>query len=379
MTVPEQAEVVVVGAGPVGLALGVALRIKGHQVVVLDRQAEGANTSRAAVIHARTLEMLEGLGVTESLVEQGIHAKSFSVRSGRSELLPVEFGDLPTLYPYTLMIPQNLTEQILLDRLTELGGQVHRPYVVTQVVQDDEGATVTLADGQTIRTSYVVAADGMHSVVRDQAGLGFEGEDLELSFALADVRAEGLPLDEVVLFFSSEGILVSAPLPDGSVRLVAQIDPAPEEPDVEFAQRLVDARGPGRGEAVVREVIWGSRFRIHERVASQFRAGRILLAGDAAHTHSPAGGQGMNLGLRDAVALATALSTTLGKGDDAPLDEYAVRARAEARQVVALAHRLTVVGTAKPAVRDLRNLLLRLLAKNPRFGRRLAFQLAGLR
>lgn len=375
----EQVEVVVVGAGPVGLALGVALTLEGHQVVVLDRLAAGANTSRAAVVHARTLEMLAGLGVSERLVELGIRAKAFSVRSGRRELMPVEFGDLPTPYPFTLMVPQDVTERVLLERLTELGGEVRRPYVVTEVVQDADGATVTLADGQSIRASYVVAADGMHSVVRDQAGLGFEGEDLELSFALADVKAEGLPLDEVVLFFSKEGILVSAPLPDGTIRLVAQIDPAPEQPDVAFAQRLVDTRGPGRGEVVVREVVWGSRFRIHERVAPRYRAGRILLAGDAAHTHSPAGGQGMNLGLRDAVTLAGALSTALRKGDEGPLDEYAVQGVEEARRVVALAHRLTVIGTAKPALRSIRNVALRILALNPRIRRGLATQLAGLR
>ena len=147
---------------------------------------------------------------------------------------------------------------------------------------------------------------------------------------------------------------------------------------VAFAQGLLNTRGPRRITAEVTEVIWGSRFRIHERVADQYRAGRVLLAGDAAHTHSPAGGQGMNLGLRDAVTLGDALSVALREGREDKLDEYAARSRAEAMRVVALAHRLTRLATAPPAVRPLRNVALRLLALVPAFRRGLAEQLSGL-
>ena len=128
----------------------------------------------------------------------------------------------------------------------------------------------------------------------------------------------------------------------------------------------------------VTEVIWGSRFRIHERVADQYRAGRVLLAGDAAHTHSPAGGQGMNLGLRDAVTLGDALSVALRESREDKLDEYAAESRAEAMHVVALAHRLTRLATAPSAVRPLRNVALRLLALVPTFRRRLAEQLSAI-
>jgi 2-polyprenyl-6-methoxyphenol hydroxylase-like FAD-dependent oxidoreductase len=375
---PDRTEVLVVGAGPVGLAVAASLAGHGHDVTVVDRQATGANTSRAAVVHARTLEMLERIGVSQRLARLGIHAAQFSIRDGDRELVPVRFDRLATEYPYTLMVPQNITEEVLLDRLVELGGKVHRPYVATGLTQSADGAEITLDGGEVISARYVVAADGMSSTIRDLAGLGSNGNGaLPLSFTLADVRVEGgLPPDEVLLFFSAPGMLVVAPLPDGSFRLVAEVDDAPEQPDVAYAQRLLDTRGPRRTTVKVIEVMWGSRFRIHERVADQYRAGRVLLAGDAAHTHSPAGGQGMNLGLRDAVTLGDALSVALRDGREDKLDEYATGSRAEALRVVALAHRLTRLATAPRAVRPLRNVALRLLALVPAFRRGLAEQLS---
>jgi 2-polyprenyl-6-methoxyphenol hydroxylase-like FAD-dependent oxidoreductase len=377
---PGRTDVLVVGAGPVGLAVAASLAGHGHDVTVVDQQPAGANTSRAAVVHARTLEMLERIGVSKRLASLGIRARQFSIRDGDRELVPVRFDRLPTEYPYTLMVPQNITEGVLLDRLEELGGRIHRPYVASGLSQTADGAEVTLEGGEVIKADYVVAADGMHSTIRDLAGLGPNGSDaLSLSFTLADVRVEGgLPADQVLLFFSASGMLVVAPLPDGSFRLVAEVDDAPEQPDVAYAQQLLNTRGPRRTAVRVTEVIWGSRFRIYERVADQYRAGRVLLAGDAAHTHSPAGGQGMNLGLRDAVTLGDALSVALREGREDKLDDYAASSRAEAIHVVALAHRLTRLATAPPALRPVRNVALRMLALVPAFRRSLAKQLSGV-
>jgi len=377
MTVPTQTEVLVVGAGPVGLATAISLIAAGHDVTLIDGQGEGANTSRAAVVHPRTLEALEEIGVSKPMVALGLHTTRFTIRDRDRLLVPIRFDQLKSAYDFILMIPQNVTEQVLLERFTELGGVVHRPYAAKSLHQDGEGVTVSLADGSEIRARYVVGADGMHSVIRDEAGLGFHGETLPLSLVLADIRVDGgLSRDEVVLHFSRTGMLVVAPLPNGTFRLVAEIDPAPEHPDVAFAQELLDTRGPGGSRAKVQEVVWGSRFRIHERVVPSYRAGRVLLAGDAAHTHSPAGGQGMNLGLRDAVALGNALSLALRENRTEALDEYAEASRAEALQVVALAHRLTKLATAPAAVRPIRNLVLRTLAMLPAFRRTLAEQLS---
>ncbi|GAA3609574.1 NAD(P)/FAD-dependent oxidoreductase [Nonomuraea rosea] len=373
------ADVLVVGAGPVGLTAAVVLTRLGHEVVIVDGQAEGANTSRAAVVHSRTLELLEPYGVSAALAARGVHTSRFTIRDRDRLLVPVPFDGLPTRYPYTLMISQADTEAYLLARLEELGGKVLRPARVTTIAQDDSGVTATLDDGRELRASYLVGADGMHSLVREQSGIGFGGGTYAESFVLADVRLSGgVPSDEVILYFSPEGLVVVAPLPGGRYRIVATVDDAPKEPDAAFVQRLLDTRGPEAVPAVVEEVVWGSRFRVHHRIADTYRDGRVLLAGDAAHVHSPAGGQGMNLGIEDAVALGEALAKVLDGGSQDLLDGYAAARRPVAEKVVGLASRLTALATASAARRPLRNVVLGLAGRIPAVRRRLAWQLSGL-
>ena len=159
--------------------------------------------------------------------------------------------------------------------------------------------------------------------------------------------------------------------------IVATVDDAPEQPSAAYLQALLDQRGPKRVRARVNEVLWGSRFRVHHRVADVYRAGRVLLAGDAAHVHSPAGGQGMNAGILDAARLAEALVEALA-GNLSALDAYGAERRPAAHQVVALADRLTRLATVRPALRSLRNLVLSTLARLPRFRTQLAWRLSGL-
>ena len=370
-------DVLIVGAGPTGLTLAASLRAKGIGVTLVDQQGEGANTSRAAGVNARSLEVLDRIDVTRRLVKEGIEAPRFAIRDRAKVLLTVDFSGLATDYPFTLLVPQSTTERLLLDRVRELGGNVVRPRVLTTVAQDDTGVTATFADGGTVRARYLVGADGMHSTVRQQAGISFSGATYEHSFVLADARLTGdAPTDEVRLFWASEGLTVVAPLPDGTFRIVAPVDDAPEVPSLKLVQALLDARGPGG--ITVTNVAWGSRFRIHHRVADTYRAGRILLAGDAAHVHSPAGGQGMNLGIQDAVALADALGTVLDDGPDAALDDYAATRRPIAQQVIALTDRLTRLATLPPALRPMRNLLLGVIGRTPPVTRALASRLSGL-
>ncbi|MED5812469.1 NAD(P)/FAD-dependent oxidoreductase [Mycolicibacterium sp. 050232] len=373
-------DVLIVGAGPVGLTAAIVLIQHGHDVTVVDQQAEGANTSRAAVVHPHTLELLEPYGVVDELVARGVHTPTFAIRDRDELLIAVPFSDLPTRYPYTLMISQADTEAFLLNRLEELGGKVVRPASVTGIRQSADHAIATFADGREIRAGYVVGADGMHSTVRDQAGIAFSGGTYGESFALADVRLSGgVPADEVILYFSPAGLVVVAPLPDGLYRIVATVDEAPQHPDIAFVQALLDERGPVARPAVVEEIVWGSRFRVHHRVADAFRDNRILLAGDAAHVHSPAGGQGMNLGIEDAVVLGERLSQVLDAGaHDALLDEYATTRRRTAHGVVVMTSRLTELATASARRRPIRNRLMRMAGRLPAVRRALAWRLSGL-
>lgn len=372
-------DVLVVGAGPSGLTLAASLVSRGISTTVADRQAAGANTSRAAAINARTLEVLEDLDVTRRLVKEGLPAARFTIRDRTRTLIPINFSELPTAYPYTLLLPQARTEGLLLDRLIELGGAVTRPKTLLKITQDDESVTAVFDDGDQVRARYAVGADGLHSTVRQQAGIGFDGGSYEESFTLADVRLTGdVPREEVILYWAAAGLTVVAPLPDGVYRIVAPVADAPEEPSAGFIQRILDDRGPGTGRIAVTDVLWGSRFRIHHRVADTYRAGRLLLAGDAAHVHSPAGGQGMNLGIQDAVTLGDALSAVLAGGPDVLLEEYSAARRPIAHRVVAMTDRLTRLATLPRAARPIRNTAIGLAGRVPAVRRTLAMQLSGL-
>jgi 2-polyprenyl-6-methoxyphenol hydroxylase-like FAD-dependent oxidoreductase len=375
----KDTDVLIVGAGPTGLTLAASLLASGTRATIVDRQTAGANTSRAGAINARTLEVLEGLDVARRLAKEGVQAPRFTIRDGKKVLIPIDFSGLPSAYPYTLLLPQCDTERLLLDRVVELGGEVLRPKVLSAVTQDADGVTAAFEDGDVVRAAYVVGADGMHSTVREQAGIGFHGGKYEQSFVLADVRLTGeAPVDEVVLFWAAAGLTVVAPLPGGAFRVVAPVDDAPEVPSAEFVQQILDDRGYGVGRMTVTDVLWGSRFRIHHRVADTYRSGRILLAGDAAHVHSPAGGQGMNLGIQDAVALAEALTLVLGGAPDAVLDDYAAARRPIAQQVITLTDRLTRLATLPRAVRPVRNVAIGLAGRIPAVRSVLARRLSGL-
>lgn len=371
-------DVLVIGAGPTGLALAASLVARGVTTMVVDQQAAGANTSRAAVVNARTLELLEDLDLARRLVKEGVEAPRFTIRDRGRTLIPIDFSGLPTEYPYSLMVPQSTTERLLLERLEELGGSVQRPRSVTAIDQDPDGVTATFEDGDAVRARYVVGADGIRSIVRQQAGIDFEGSVYDESFMLADVKLTGdAPHDQVILYWATAGLTVVAPLPDGTYRIVAPVADAPEAPSAEFVQQILDTR-VGANRLEVTSVIWGSRFRVHHRVADTFRAGRLLLAGDAAHVHSPAGGQGMNLGIQDAVALAHALAAVLDGAPDSLLDEYSGTRRPIAKDVVAMTDRLTRLATLPPAVRPIRNAVIGVAGRVPSIRLALARRLSGL-
>lgn len=380
----ESTDVLIIGAGPTGLALSIALHQRRVRHLLVDRLEQGQNTSRAGVIHAQTLESLGGLGVADRLTALGLKLDAFTIRDRDRPLLKLGFRHLPSSHPYLLMLPQNVTEAVLAERIVELGGRVQRGVTAESIEPTADGARVTLSSSgerRMVAAKWVVGGDGMHSMVRGAAGLEFEGASYEESFVLADVHLDRAPApDEVSLFFSPEGLVVVAPLPGGTFRVVATLDDAPEKPSATDIQRLLDTRGPSRQRSRVIDVTWSSRFRLHHRLARSYRSGRLLLMGDAAHVHSPAGGQGMNTGIEDAIVLGQLLADVVsGMRDEAALDSYDALRRPAAREVLGLADRLTTLATVRsPLMRLLRNLFLRVISVLPFVKRKIELSLSGL-
>jgi 2-polyprenyl-6-methoxyphenol hydroxylase-like FAD-dependent oxidoreductase len=381
---PQETDVLIVGAGPTGLSLAITLQQAGIRHMLIDKLAEGQNTSRAAVIHAHTLDVLESLGVTDQLAARGRKLSTFCIRDRDRALLSLPFDTLASKHAYLLMLPQDITEKVLAERLIALGGVVHRGVAATAVKQSAEGAQVSVssqAGESTIRARYVVGADGMHSTVRAATGIAYEGAPYGESFALADIHMDWQLRDkEVSLFLSAAGLVVVAPLPGGSYRVVATLENAPERPGIADIQALIDARGPTVQPGKVRDVIWSSRFRVHHRLASSYRDGRLFLMGDAAHVHSPAGGQGMNCGLVDACVLGELLSDVIRrKRPETDVDLYGTLRRPAAAGVLALAGRLTAFATIRSAFRRaIRNAAFRIIDHIGPAKRKLLLNLSGL-
>lgn len=376
---PSATDILIVGAGPTGLALANALQQLGIKALVLDNQVQGANTSRAAVVHARTLEVLTPLGVVPTLLAHGIKVPIFRVRDRERLLLTVEFGQLDTPYPFTLMCPQNRMEAVLLSCLEKFGGNVVRPVEVKALRHGSSDVAVDVACNDSLRTikaKWVIGCDGMHSVVREQTGIAFKGASYDEDFVLADVHMNWpLNREEVNLFFSPQGLVVVAPLPDDHFRIVATAESSSEHPSADIFQAILDERGPGGGshQVTIHDVVWSSRFRVQHRVATTLHEGHVVLCGDAAHVHSPAGGQGMNTGIQDALSLAQPLATALRTGDHNLLTKWTAARHRVATEVVRVTDRMTRAATlSQPVARMGRNLFLRLVDHVPAAEHRLA-------
>lgn len=351
--------VLVVGAGPVGLAAAIELTRLGAQVRIVDQRDRRTAESRAIAVNPRTLALLEACGATPRLIAAGVRLRGLRVFAHARHVASVDLSRIRHRYPFLLALPQSETERILEERLTELGVTVARGTRLTELALGDRPRAVLDGPaGETATADWIVGADGAHSLVRKAIGSGFPGGRYPFRWSLADVTLAGdVEPDRGELHLDpGRPILFRLPLGRGRHRVISN------SPDV--LDRL-----PGGW--TLGEVIWRSDFSVSHRLADRVAAGRAVVVGDAAHIHSPAGGRGMNLGIEDAATLAPRIMA----GD---LGDWPERRRARAAQVVRESDRLQSLATASGALpRTLVPLLAAVATRIPRLHDAFVQQIAG--
>ncbi len=362
-----QQQVLVVGAGPVGLTMAAELARYRVPVRIIDKSPQRTDKSKALVMWSRTLELIDRMGCGASFVTAGLKMRSASIIAGRHQIAHINLDVPETPHPYGLMLPQSETERLMEQHLNASGVQVERQVELTHFIPgtDHVAATLRHPDGrdETIDAAWMIGCDGAHSTIRHGIGMQFEGNTLPSSWLLADIHLAGNPTppDEIATYWHADGLLMIFPIVPGRFRVIGDMDTVTpgeqsKDPTLEDVQALLDQRGPGGIQAST--PIWLSHFAINERKVSDYRAGRVFLAGDAAHVHSPAGGQGMNTGMQDAFNLAWKLSLIYhGLATPEPLLESYSTERSEiARQVLRDSGRLTSVATLRGSfLQTLRN------------------------
>jgi 2-polyprenyl-6-methoxyphenol hydroxylase-like FAD-dependent oxidoreductase len=318
----ETTDVVVVGAGPTGLMLACELALAGVAVRVLEERAATSNITRAFAVHARTLELLDARGMAEDLIPRGVAVYELAPPGGTT----MDLRELPGRFAMLLIVPQSGTEQVLETRAGELGVPVVRGAEVVGLTQDDDGVTVRCAGTETIRAKYVVGCDGAHSTVRTEVGIDFAGKQYETHILLADVALARAPSDTLTGVTNERGVVLMIPFGDGWFRAIAW-DRLREQAPLSEPVTLDEIRSSfvriADEDYGMTEMRWSSRFLSERRQARHYRSGRVFIAGDAAHVHSPLGGQGMNTGIGDAMNLGWKLAAAVnGSAPPSLLDSY---------------------------------------------------------
>jgi NADPH-dependent dioxygenase len=394
--------VVVVGAGPVGLSAAIELARRDVPVRIIDAATGPSTTSKAIGTHARTLEALVRSGVTDRLVERGLPIRRFRLHDQARVLGDLDLAELPSVFPYALSLGQDVTERVLLDRLSELGVEVEWGTRLEALHQDLDSAgsaevrLVLARDGagddpsgatgrsEEMAASWVVGCDGARSMVRRQARIGFTGEPFPEWFLVADLLIDGdLGKQRANLFFSDAGGTAVFPLPEpGAFRLATPLprpEAAEDAPTIDLAAIRHLWNGRVGRPARLSEPRWISPFQFQIRLADQYRRGRVFLAGDAAHVHSPVGGQGMNTGIQDVVNLAWKLAAVRRGAPEALLDTYQTERRPVAAHVLAQTRRNAVmVSSGSATVRAARAVILPLVTRAAPVRRRILNELTML-
>ncbi|HEX8755143.1 MAG TPA: FAD-dependent monooxygenase [Steroidobacteraceae bacterium] len=376
-------DVLIVGAGPVGLFLAHQCARRGLRWRLVEMREGQSVHSKALALFPRTLEIFDMAGLADRFLAVANRVTWVAVASARRELTRVQFAPAGTPYPFVGMVPQDVTERILADALLEAGGRIAYQTKFVSASQHDDCVRVTLdrnGEKSEVTAAFVVGCDGAHSAVRHAIDLPFAGGQYKASFMLADVETnETLPADEMQLCPSALGPLAIFPMSATRRRIVATIDQAEgDAPSLELVRRVLAERAPAGIAAL--SLRWSSYFRIHHRQVAKLRVGRMFVAGDAAHVHSPFGGQGMNTGLQDVWNLAWKLDLAVhGLGNERLLDSYSLERRPVIKGVIATTDFLTrAMGTASRAAQAVRNLVLPVVSRLPTFRRRFVGRLSEL-
>lgn len=377
-------QVLIAGAGPTGLALACGLLSHGVPVRIVDKADGPATTSRANFVHARGSEVLDRIAALGDLPQQAVRAMRITTYLGDKPVLRVRFGDpgIRSAAP-PMVISQATVEAALRDRLAELGGAVDWSTPLSGLRQDAGGVVATLGDGTTARAAWLVGCDGAASTTRRRAGIGFPGVRLSERFLLADVRLDwDLDRSGTTGWIHPDGMVGAMPMPDGIWRIIAyDPDMARDAADDEILQRLRRLLPERTGRTVrVTDAEWLSMFTVHRRLADTYRRGRVLIAGDAAHTHAPFGGQGMLTGLGDAENLAWKLALVIhGVAEQPLLDSYEAERRPLATDVLRSTSAVTKVNiTQRPVGRFVRDRIAVPLFNLPAVQRWITYQTSQL-
>jgi 2-polyprenyl-6-methoxyphenol hydroxylase-like FAD-dependent oxidoreductase len=368
----SHADVLIAGAGPTGLVLAVWLTKLGLRVRIVDKAAEPGTTSRALAVQARTLEFYQQIGLSQAVLDRGhkVPAINLWVKGQRAARVPLaNLGEGLTSFAFPLIFPQDEHERLLIERLQQLGVEVERPVELTGFEETGGRIRATLSRPGTeeiCTAAYLAGCDGARSTVRETIGAGFPGGTYDHLFYVADVEAAGAPVNgELHVDLEDAEFLAVFPLKGtGRARLIGTVreNAAKDHQLLQFDD--VSDRAIQHLNIAVRRVNWFSTYRVHHRVADTFRKGRAFLLGDAAHIHSPVGGQGMNTGIGDAVNLAWKLAASLKTpSGETLLDSYEPERKAFARQLVASTDRaFTAVVNPGAVARFVRTRLIPALA-----------------
>jgi 2-polyprenyl-6-methoxyphenol hydroxylase-like FAD-dependent oxidoreductase len=359
--------VLIVGAGPVGLTMACELTRYGVPVRIVDLAAQRTDKSKALVLWTRSLELLDRGGGAGAFIDAGFKAKAVNFITGDRVVGRISIEDVQSPFPYALAIPQSETERLLEERLLGLGVAVERQVELTKFKNgaDHVEAELRSVDGreESLTVDWLLGCDGAHSAVRHGLGAPFAGETMDSDWMLADIHMSGYPYpdSEASVHWHRDGVFVIFPISPGRCRIIADLPATaaerPPAPTLEQVQAIIDRRGPAGLKAF--DPVWLAGFRINGRKVAEYRWGRVFLSGDAAHVHSPAGGQGMNTGMQDAFNLAWKLALVIHKTcDQRLLDSYSPERSGVGDEVLKSAGRLTEIGTMRnPIGQTVRNFI----------------------